>query len=207
VYILSQLHFAGRLPKIPIFVDSPLAVNATQVFISHPECMDEEIHRYLIDAEDPWGFNGLTYVRSTEGSKALNNIDKPCIIISASGMMNAGRIVHHAFNNIENKRNTFLMVGYCAPNTLGGVLRSGAKSVHIFGENLQVLADIVMMDSFSAHGDQLEMYNFLSNQKATAQKIFQVHVTLDRKEQWRDYLQEHGFKSVDIPTLGEEVII
>lgn len=207
VYILSQLHFAGKLPKIPVFVDSPLAVNATQVFISHPECMDEEIHRYLIDAEDPWGFNGLTYVRSTEGSKALNNIDKPCIIISSSGMMNAGRIVHHAFNNIENKRNTFLMVGYCAPNTLGGVLRSGAKSVHIFGENLQVLADVVMMDSFSAHGDQEEMYNFLSNQKATAQKIFLVHGTLDRQEKWRDYLQEQGFKSVDIPTLGEEITV
>lgn len=99
------------------------------------------------------------------------------------------------------------MVGYCAPNTLGGVLRSGAKSVHIFGENLQVLADVVTMDSFSAHGDQEEMYNFLSNQKATAQKIFLVHGTLDRQEKWRDYLQEQGFKSVDIPTLGEEITV
>lgn len=207
VYILSQLHYAGKLPKIPVYVDSPLAVNATQVFISHPECMDEEIHRYLVESEDPWGFNGLTYVRTTEGSKGLNNMDKPCIIISSSGMMNAGRIVHHAFNNIQNQRNTFLIVGYCAPYTLGGILRSGAKSVHIFGENLQVLADVVIMDSFSAHGDRVEMFDFLSNQRATAQKIFLVHGTLDRQEKWRDYLLEKGFKAVDIPSLGDEMSI
>ncbi|MBU6340744.1 MAG: MBL fold metallo-hydrolase [Bacteroidetes bacterium] len=204
VYILSQLHYAGKLPKIPIYVDSPLAVNATQVFISHPECMDEEIHRYLIEAEDPWGFNGLTYVRSTEGSKALNSIEKPCIIISASGMMNAGRIVHHVHNNIEDQRNTFLLVGYCSPHTLGGALRAGAKSVHVFGDNLQVLADVAIMDSFSAHGDRVEMYDFLANQKDTAQKIFLVHGTIDRQESWRDYLLEKGFKSVEIPSLGQE---
>jgi metallo-beta-lactamase family protein len=207
VYILSQLHYAGKLPEIPVFVDSPLAVNATQVFISHPECMDEEIHRYLIESEDPWGFNGLTYVRTTEGSKALNNYDKPCIIISASGMLNAGRIVHHVFNNIEHKQNTILMVGYCAPYTLGGILRAGAKTVQVFGESLQVNADVAIMDSFSAHGDRVEMLQFLKNQTTTAQKVFLVHGTIDRQEKWRDYLLENGFKAIEIPTLGSEVTL
>lgn len=203
VYLLSQLHAAGRLPKIPVFVDSPLAINATQVFISHPECMDSEIHTFMIEEEDPFGFNGLQYIRSSDASKQLNDIQKPCIIIAASGMMNAGRIVHHTFNNIEHQRNTFLIVGYCAPNTLGGRLRDGARSVSVFGQNLQVLADVEIMDSFSAHGDRLEMLAFLENQKNSAHKVYLVHGTIDRMEKWRAYLMDAGFRSVEIPHLGE----
>ncbi|MEI6408915.1 MAG: MBL fold metallo-hydrolase [Bacteroidota bacterium] len=206
VYMLSQLHYAGRLPAIPIYVDSPLAVNATQVFISHPECMDEEIHRYMTDSEDPWGFNDLVYIRSSDESKKLNDTDEPCIIIAASGMMNAGRIVHHAFNNIENQRNTFLIVGYCSPNTLGGELRTKPKTVFIMGKKLDVLADVEIMDSFSAHGDQVEMLGYLQNQKASAKNIWLVHGTLDRQEKWRDYLKAAGFSAeIGIPELGESV--
>jgi metallo-beta-lactamase family protein len=204
-YMLDRLHHAGRLPKIPIFIDSPLAVNATDVFLKHPECFDEEVNRYMLEDENPFGFNGLFYIRNVEGSKNLNTSTKPCIIISASGMMNAGRIRHHLYNNIENHRNTFLIVGYCAPHTPGGQLRSGASSVYIFGENKQVLADIETMDSFSAHGDRKEMLEVLRNQIPGAKTVWLTHGTLDRQEKWRDYLLEAGFKDVQIPELGQTV--
>lgn len=204
VYLLDRLHQAGRLPKVPVFVDSPLAVNATEIFVNHPECFDADVHRYMIDDNNPFGFNGLSYVRTVEGSKQLNVNQQPCIIISASGMMNAGRIRHHLLNNIENQRNTFLIVGYCAPNTPGGQLRNGATSLYILGQHKQVLADVVVMDSFSAHGDRVEMLDVIRNQTETIQKIWLVHGTLNRQEKWRDYLLAHGFKAVGIPELGEE---
>lgn len=204
VYMLDKLHHAGRLPRVPVFVDSPLAVNATEVFVNHPECFDSEVHRYMLEDEDPFGFNGLTYIRDVEGSKKLNEVNKPCIIISASGMMNAGRIRHHLLNNIENHRNTFLIVGYAAPNTPGGLLRAGAKSLYVMGQFRQVLAEIAIMDSFSAHGDRLEMLDFISNQKNSVRKIWLTHGTIDRMEKWRDYLQENGFGEIGIPQLGEE---
>ncbi len=207
VYMLDKLHHAGKLPKVPVFVDSPLAVNATEVFVNHPECFDRELHQYMMEDEDPFGFNGLSYIRSVEGSKHLNDIHKPCIIISASGMMNAGRIRHHLFNNIENYRNTFLIVGYCTPQTPGGQLREGAKHLHVFGKYLQVLADVEVMDSFSAHGDRVEMVDFLKNQRTSLKKLWLVHGTIDRQEKWRDYLKENGFGDVEIPELGEEAVI
>lgn len=204
VYMLDKLHHAGRLPHIPVYVDSPLAVNATQVFVSHPECFDAEVHRYMMENENPFGFNDLYYIRNAEGSKRINTMHKPCIVIAASGMMNAGRIRHHLFNNIEHQRNTFLIVGYCAPNTPGGELRNGARSLYIMGQHKQVLADVEVMDSFSAHGDRTEMLAMLSNQRETCRKIWLVHGTLDRQEKWRDYLLANGFQSVGIPELGEE---
>lgn len=204
VYMLDKLQHAGHLPRIPVYVDSPLAVNATEVFVKHPECFDSEVHRYMTEDENPFGFNDLYYIRDTEGSKQLNESTKPCIIISASGMMNAGRIRHHLRNNIENHRNTFLIVGYCSPNTPGGQLRAGVKSLYIMGEFKQVLAEVVVMDSFSAHGDRGEMLAAISNQKNTVKKIWLVHGTLDRQEKWREYLQANGFGDIEIPTLGME---
>ena len=205
VYMLDQLHHAGRLPKVPVYVDSPLAVNATEVFVNHPECFDHDLHQYMLEDENPFGFNGLQYVRSVDGSKQLNTSQNPCIIISASGMMTAGRIRHHLLNGIENRRNTFLIVGYCSPNTPGGRLREGAQSLYIMGQHKQVLADVEVMDSFSAHGDRVEMLDFLKNQRSSAKKIWLVHGTTDRQEKWRDYLLQHGFADVGIPDLGEEV--
>ena len=207
VYMLDQLNHAGRLPKVPVFVDSPLAVNATEVFVNHPECFDRELHEYMLDDDNPFGFNGLQYIRSVDGSKQINTMHDPCIIISASGMMNAGRIRHHLLNNIENRRNTFLIVGYCAPETPGGRLRDGAKSLYIMGQNKQVLADVEVMDSFSAHGDRVEMLDFLKNQRNSVKKIWLVHGTIDRQEKWRDYLQANGFGAIGIPELGEEETI
>ncbi len=204
VYMLDKLEREGLLPRVPVYVDSPLAVNATEVFVKHPECFDSELHRYMTEDENPFGFNNLYYLRNTEGSKQLNTSTKPCIIISASGMMNAGRIRHHLLNNIENQRNTFLIVGYCTPNTPGGQLRAGAKSIHIMGQFKQVLADVVVMDSFSAHGDRGEMLAVVANQKSSVKKMWLVHGTLDRQEKWREYLQANGFNNIGIPTLGQE---
>jgi metallo-beta-lactamase family protein len=207
VYMLDQLAKKGRLPRIPVFVDSPLAVNATEIFINHPECFDQQLYEYMATDADPFGFNGLQYVRSAEASKGINSINGPAIVIASSGMMNAGRIRHHLFNNIENPRNTFLIVGYCSPDTPGGELRAGATFLNIFGENKQVLAEIEIMDSFSAHGDRLEMFEVLKPNLKSARQIFLVHGTLDRMEKWRDFLLEKGFPSVEAPELGAEIEI
>lgn len=207
VYMLDKLEHAGELPHIPVYVDSPLSANATEVFVNHPECFDSEIHRYITENANPFGFNNLHYIRDTEASKQLNNNPEPCIIISASGMMNAGRIRHHLLNNIENERNTILIVGYCSPNTPGGKLRAGATTLRLLGQNLAVNADIEVMDSFSAHGDRVEMLDMIFNQKTSLKKLFLTHGTLDRQEKWREYLMEHGFKNVGIPALGEEEIL
>ena len=164
VYMLDKLETAGLLPKLPVYVDSPLAVNATMIFGQHPECFDNELNEYLLIDDNPFGFNDLNYIRDVKDSKALNDTDEPCVIISSSGMMNAGRVKHHLFNNIENPKNTFLIVGYCSPNTPGGMLRDGVESIKLFGEWKMVKADVKVMDSFSAHGDRNEMHDFISNQ-------------------------------------------
>lgn len=207
VYMLDQLHKAGRLPHIPVFVDSPLSVNATAVFVNHPECFDEELHEYMMNDENPFGFNSLFYIRDVEASKQINKSEKPCIIIAASGMMNAGRIKHHVANGIENHRNTVLIVGYCSPGTLGAELRNGAKSIHVFGEYKQVLARVEVMDGFSAHGDRDEMLDMIKNQTPSAKKVFLVHGTTDRQEPWKAHLLANGFQSVEIPGLGDEYVL
>ena len=206
-YMLDQLFNHGLLPDVPVYIDSPLAINATDIFIAHPECFDEEMHTYMMTDDNPFGFKKLIYVKSVEGSKAINKSKRPCIIISASGMMNAGRVQHHLFNNIENHRNTILIVGYCSPNTPGGLLREGATSINIFGQNLQVLAEIAIMDSFSAHGDRGEMAALLSNQHESCKKLFLVHGTIERQEPWKQYLHESGFVNTDIviPSLGDVI--
>lgn len=205
VYLLDQLENAGKLPKIPVYVDSPLAVNATVVFGAHPECYDKELNAYLLTDPNPFGFNNLTYIKETEDSKKLNTMQDPCIIISASGMMNAGRVKHHLFNSIDQERNTILIVGYCSPDTPGGKLREGVSVLKLFGEFKPVKAEIEIMDSFSAHADRMELVAFLKNQRDSVQKIFLVHGTLDRQEKFRDLLAQNGFKSVEIPALGQSV--
>ncbi len=204
VYMLDQMETAGHLPKIPVYVDSPLAVNATQVFGAHPECFDNNLNEYLLIDDNPFGFNRLTYVREVAISKSLNNSNEPCIIISASGMMTAGRIRHHLFNNIDKEKNTLLIVGYCSPNTLGGILRQGVEKVKMFGEWKIVNMEIEIMDSFSAHADRGEMIEFLGNQKRL-KKLFLVHGEPDRQNKFKKLLIENGFKSVKIPKLTEEV--
>lgn len=204
VYMLDRLESSGQLPHVPVYVDSPLAVNATMIFGAHPECFDSDLNEYMLVDENPFGFNNLTYVRSVELSKALNDSDEACIIISSSGMMNAGRIKHHTFHEIDNSRNTFLIVGYCAPHTPCGALRAGKDFLRIFGEYKPVKADIKIMDSFSAHADRQELKDFLQNQKKGLQKLFLVHGEYDAQQSFSNFLGKDGFQGVEIPTLGQE---
>lgn len=207
VYMMDQMAHEGKLPRIPVYVDSPLAVNATEIYGAHPECYDNELHKYMLHDSDPFGFNSLTYVRSVEHSKELNASPDPMVIISASGMMNAGRIRHHMFHNLEDPNCTFLIVGYCSPETAGGILKNGATELRMMGQNLQVKANIATMDSLSAHGDRLEMRNFISNQKGKVKKIFLVHGEYDTQQKFIEYLGEGGFSKVFIPKEGEEVVL
>ncbi len=203
VHMLDKLENQGLLPKIPVFVDSPLAVNATQIYGTHPECYDSNLHEYMLKDDNPFEFNELTYIREVAESKALNNSDEASIIISSSGMMNAGRVKHHLYNNIDDPKNTFLLVGYCSPYTPGGMLKTGIPEIKIFGDMKAVKATVKTMDSFSAHADRKEMREFISNQKKV-KKIFLVHGEIDRQEKFREYLGESGFKNVEIPELGQK---
>jgi metallo-beta-lactamase family protein len=204
VYMLDQLESAGKLPKIPVYVDSPLAVNATTIFGAHPECFDNNLNEYMLTDDNPFGFNAMTYVHSVDVSKSLNNSEKPCIIISSSGMMNAGRVRHHLFNSIDQTKNTILIVGYCSPDTAGGMLRNGIEALKLFGKMKIVRADIEIMDSFSAHADRHEILDFIDNQKSGLKKLFLVHGELDRQQKFTKLLNENGFQNVEIPKLGQE---
>ena len=205
VYMLDKMATAGALPRIPVYVDSPLAINATSVYGSHPECFDREMHEYLLIDKNPFGFNDLHYTRSVQESKAINDDQHPGIVISASGMMNAGRIRHHLFNHIENPNNTFLMVGYCAPITPCAALKRGETTITVFGEEKQIRADIVRMDSFSAHGDQKEMLDFIENQKPKVKKTILVHGEYEAQQHFKKKLQEEGFHDIAIPDMYEVI--
>ncbi|MEK6552781.1 MAG: MBL fold metallo-hydrolase, partial [Bacteroidota bacterium] len=162
VFTLHKIFENGKAGRIPVYVDSPLAVNATSVFRLHPECFDSETAEFLLKHEDPFGFNRLTYITSVEESKRLNDVAGPCIIMSSSGMCEAGRILHHLVNNIENPNNIVLMVGYSAENTLGRKLIDGEKKVNILGDEYNVNAEVIVMQSFSAHADANELINYTS---------------------------------------------
>ena len=208
VFSLNKFYNAGLLPKIQIYVDSPLAVNATTIFRMHHECFNEEVMKVLETDEDPFGFNSLHYITSTNDSKKLNTFKKPCIIISASGMMEAGRIKHHLANNISNPKNTILVVGYCAPRTLGARLVDGEKTVSIFGNKLSVNAEIVRIEAFSGHGDYSEMLSFLNCQdKSAIKKVFLVHGDYEAQTFYKDQMIAAGYSNIEIPEAMSEVTI
>ncbi len=206
VYMLDKLENQGLLPNIPVYVDSPLAVNATHIYGTHPECYDHSLQEYMLNDPDPFGFNSLTYITDVNQSKQLNHMKKPAIIISSSGMMEAGRIRHHLYNNITNPKSTFLIVGYCSPSSTGGQLKNGAKELRIFGETLPVNATVRVMHSFSAHADRKEMVDFMSNQNKL-KKVFLVHGEYDPQKAFRSYLRKKNIDNVIIPELGETIRI
>jgi len=205
VYALNNFFNSGLLPKIDIFVDSPLAVNATTVFRMHPECFNKEFRHVMESDSDPFGFVNLFYITRVEDSKKLNDHKNPCIIISASGMMEAGRVKHHLANNISDPRNTILIVGYCAPTTLGARIGRGDKEVSIHGTIYQVNADVKKIESFSGHGDYKEMIGFLECQdKGTLQKTFIVHGEYETQKKYVSTLLQVGFNNVEVPAKGQE---
>ena len=175
VYTLHQLTLAGQLPRIPIFVDSPLSVNATEIYRLHPECFNETIYQFLREKENPFGMENLTYIRELAHSMKLNDLRDPAIIISASGMAEAGRIRHHLANHIGDPANLILFIGYCAEHTLGAQILSGQNPVNIFGEPHQVRAKIASLDSFSGHADKNELRRYVENTAGNIKKIAVIH--------------------------------
>jgi metallo-beta-lactamase family protein len=204
INMLNNLQFEGKLPSIKVFVDSPLSTDATEIYRRHKKCFNDDMQEYMLHDPTPFGFKNLFYITDVEASKQLNYFNEPCIIISASGMMEAGRIKHHLANNIHNPNNTVLIVGWCAPGTLGRKILRGDKVVKIFGEEHQVKAEIVVMNEFSAHGDYVEMLRFLSCQHPKHVKsVFLVHGDDDVLPKWKERLVEAGFSEVIIPSLHE----
>jgi metallo-beta-lactamase family protein len=175
VLLLHQLMDGHKIPSIPIFVDSPLAMNATAVFRKHPECWNEEARKYLTGGEDPFGFSRLTYVREANESKALNNLHGPFVVISASGMCEGGRILHHLRNNIEDSRNTILITGFQAEHTLGRKILQGDAEVPIFGEPMKLRAEVTSLDELSGHADQGELIEWMRPVARGLKKVFLVH--------------------------------
>jgi metallo-beta-lactamase family protein len=205
VYMLHKLFDQNRIPDMPIFVDSPLATAATQVFRSHPECYDRETYRVFLDGhEDPFGFDRLTYVGSVEESKKLNDLTFPHIIISASGMAEGGRIVHHLRNNIGNSRALVLFVGYAAEHTLARRIMDGHSPVKMFGEEFDVRCQVKRMDAFSGHADRDERLDYVSFTSPEKLKhIFLVHGEEAQALPLRDALKAKGYKRVDYPAPRE----
>ncbi len=203
VLVLHELIDANRIPPIPIFVDSPLAVNATEVFRKHPECYDEEARKFLTEGEDPFGFYRLKYVREVSDSKALNDLHGPFLVISASGMCEAGRILHHLRNNISDPRNTVLITGFQAEHTLGRKILDGWQEVPIFGEPVTVRAEVVSLDELSGHADQRELIEWMRPIAHGLKKVFLVHGEVHSAEVLAQVItKEYGIE-VTIPARGE----
>lgn len=206
VYSLNNLFNERRLPRVDIFVDSPLAINATEVFRMHPECFNDDILQVMEEDPDPFGFNTLYYVQRAEDSKKLNKYTKPCVIISASGMMEAGRVKHHLANNISDQRNTILAVGYCSPPTLGARILRGEKAVSIHGQMYEVKAEVRRIDSFSGHGDYNEMIQFLGCQdKEQISQVVIVHGEYETQQNYRNKLAREGYENISVPEVGDYI--
>ncbi len=204
VYMIHKLWDQGRIPSFKTYVDSPLALKATDIFRLHPECFDRETYSlFLQEKEDPFGFEKLVYTRSVDDSKALNDIKDPCVIISASGMAEGGRILHHLQNNLGNHKNLILFVGYAAENTLARKIIDGEKVVKIFGEETKVKAKIKKMDYFSGHADQKGLLNYVDLNPANALKnLFLVHGESDQSLPLLEKIKSKGYKNANYPAPG-----
>ena len=204
VFCLHKLTDEGTLPSFPVYIDSPLAINATEIFKKHPECFDEEMRAHILGNHDPLGLSQMHYVRSAEESKSLNTRTEPCLIIAASGMCEAGRILHHLANNISDSRNTIIIVGYQAENTLGRKLVDKADEVRIYGEFYKRNADIVVLNSFSAHADGNELLRYIGGfDRNILQRLFIVHGEYDRQCALKAALEGLGVRGIGIPSPGE----
>jgi metallo-beta-lactamase family protein len=205
LYVLHDLFERGEIPEIPVYVDSPLAVSATEIYRLHPECFNQEVYESLFERQNPFGFENLTLVRSVNGSKALNDVDGVAIIISASGMCEAGRILHHLKNNIGDPKTTILFVGYCADNTLGRRIRDGEREVPILGDRYKVRAKIEIIDSFSGHADHSELLAYFERMTGPKQRVWLVHGESDSAANLREGLMAVHDGSIEVAELGVEV--
>ncbi len=190
LYAIHQILESNCIEPIPVFVDSPLAVSATEVFRLHPECFNEDVYTFLFERRDPFGFDNLTLIRDVQASMALNDLPGPAIIISSSGMCEAGRILHHLRNHIGNPATTILFVGYCAPDTLGWKIRNGDKTVNIFGESFENRAAVQVLDSFSGHADNSELIDYFRAVGGSKRDVWLVHGSPERSAALLPQLQE-----------------
>ena len=206
VYMLHKLFMQNRIPDIPIFVDSPMAFEATQIFRRHPECFDREMYRtFLQDDRDPFGFGKLVYVRSTDESKKLNDLKEPHIVLAASGMAEGGRVLHHLIHTIGNPDNVLLFVGYAAKHTLSRKLMDGQKTVPIFGEDFPVNCTIKSMQDFSGHADQNGLLDYAQySPPEKCDKVFLIHGEFEGAEALAAKLAERGYHNIHFPEPGEE---
>ena len=205
VYYLNELIREKSLPPVPVYVDSPLASNLTEVFRSHPECWDDKTRKMLEKGEDPFGSEGIEYIRDVEASKRLNERSGPMVILSASGMCESGRILHHLRNSIEDPKNTILIVGFMAKETLGRRIVEQEKSVKIFGEPYALRAEVSILNAFSGHADQGELVDFIERCGKTLKKIFIVHGEKTQGELLKEVLRQRGIVQTLLPVRGEEV--
>jgi len=206
LYALNQLEFENRLPPLDYYVDSPLSIKATEVVKKYPAYFNKTIQKVLQTDNDPFMFTGLKYIKTVEQSKLLNFRNDPIVIISASGMADAGRVKHHISNNIENSRNTILLTGYCEPHSLGGRLMAGAKEVSIYGVKHEVNAEIGAIRSMSAHGDYEDLSQWLAHQEEKqVKKLFLVHGEYNVQIDFREKLLKKGFFDVEIPERHYEI--
>ena len=210
VYVLNRLYNEQYLPKIPVYVDSPLSTNATHIFRMYPQYLSDEVRDTMRYDDDPFGFNTLRYITDVRESKKLNSDDKPAIVISASGMLEAGRIKHHVANHISDPRCTVLIVGYCAPTTLGARIQEpGLKWISIFGMDRKIKAQITKLEGFSGHGDWQEMIKYLTRslQAEKVQRVFVVHGEKEAAETYKTHLHDAGFSRISVPEKGETVTL
>jgi metallo-beta-lactamase family protein len=205
VYFLKELHEEGEIPHMPVYVDSPLSSRATDVYEKHEECYDRDALRILREGEEPFTFRGLTYITEVEDSKALNYAEGPIIIISASGMCEGGRILHHLKNNIENDRNVILFVGYQAENTLGRRIIQHLEPIRIFGDEYRLRAEVHSIEALSAHADRNEMLDYFRQMGPRVRRAFLVHGEMDEAEPFAEALRELGAQDVLIPERGRTV--
>ncbi len=206
LFALNQLEEENRLPPVRYFVDSPLSERATQIVKSYPSYFNKSIQKLLQTDHDPFDFAGLSFTKSVDESKRLNYYKEPCVIISASGMADAGRVKHHISNNIENSRNSILFTGYCEPNSLGGRLKNKPKEISIFGMEHEVNAEIGEVRSMSAHGDYHDLQRFLQCQDASkVKKLFLVHGEFKVQQHFKQTLLAGGFGYIDIPEMHSTV--
>ncbi len=204
VFAISRLIRSGRIPDCCVYVDSPLAVNVTEIFAKHPETYDQEIRRVLRETGDPFGFGLIRYTRSLQESMALNDLKGPFVVISASGMLEAGRVLHHLKNHIRDPRSAILIVGYQAANTLGRRLVEGAKEVRIFGETYARNAEVVVMNEFSAHADRNELMEWVGGFRRPPERAFVVHGEERQALPFAERLgHEAGIRHVIVPSMRQ----
>lgn len=205
LYALNDLELEGKLPPIDYYVDSPMSTKVTDVVKKHPYNFNRSVQKLMKIDSDPFDFKGLKYISDKRESQSLNTNFNPCVIISASGMAEAGRVKHHIFNSIENWRNTIMIIGYCEPQSLGARLKQRPETVGIFGQQKQVKADIVILNSMSAHADFNDLSQYLSCQDQNeVKRVFLVHGEPDVQIDFKRRLYKKGYKDIEIPELHQE---